>query len=280
MIATRTIEKAGTSKKPMTRSLLLVGVGLLAAVNAGCGNGVVSAAPADGSSGLSRGPSVVSPTDRPSGTASSATASAPHSPTSSASRSVELQKDSSSSPSPAALSHRPSPSGTSETSSSTKPSSGTKTSSTSATRSTKHLTCTLGDLRFSVRQADGGGAAGSQYVLLDFANTSSTDCWLYGYPGVSFVGYANGTQLGAAAERTTGTTVRSVELNPGHSTTALLQIANAGNYDATSCAPTSADGLRIYPPASHVSAYVPFRIQACQRSTSKQLTVSPVGTSG
>ncbi len=103
---------------------------------------------------------------------------------------------------------------------------------------------------------------------------------MYGYPGVSFVGKGNGTQLGAAAVRSKGSAEKSIDLGSGDSTTALLQIANAGDFGATDCAPTTADGFRIYPPGSKTSAFVRFDVQACQRSGAKQLTVSPVGVSG
>lgn len=133
-----------------------------------------------------------------------------------------------------------------------------------------------------MKASEGGGAAGSNYVLLTFKNRSGSTCTLYGYPGVSFVGKDNGTQLGVPAVRNRSGTPTNVKLVSGATTTALLQIANAGNYDAKQCAPTTADGFRVYPPGSRTSAYVAFPAQACQRDpgSSKQLSVSPVGTSG
>ncbi len=115
---------------------------------------------------------------------------------------------------------------------------------------------------------------------MSFTNHSGSSCALYGYPGVSFVGDGNGTQLGAAARRSSDGKERTVDLGAGETTTALLQIANAGNFDAKSCAPTTSDGFRVYPPASKTSAYVSYKTQACQRSGARQLSVSPVGTSG
>lgn len=139
--------------------------------------------------------------------------------------------------------------------------------------------CGVSDLDVSVQPEQGGGSAGSVYMLLDFRNTSSRACTLDGHPGVSFVGHGDGSQLGDPAARTGGTT--RVRLAPGHSTTALLRISQAGNYPAEQCAPTTADGLRIYPPDSRASTFVKLRTQACQRSMGdqRQLTVTAVGQS-
>ncbi len=137
--------------------------------------------------------------------------------------------------------------------------------------------CGVSDLTVSERPQRGGGTAGSVYVLLDFRNSSQRTCTLDGHPGVSFVGHGDGTQLGEPASRTGGTT--SVRLAPGRSTTALLKITDAGNYPAEQCAPTTADGLRIYPPDSRASTFVDLRTQACQRSLGDrhQMTVTAVG---
>lgn len=130
------------------------------------------------------------------------------------------------------------------------------------------------------RIPDGSGAAGTQYVLLTFRNTASSTCVLDGHPGVSFVGKGNGTQLGTPAQRMSSSTKRVV-LKPGNTTTALLGISEAGNYDAKQCAPTTADGLRVYPPDSKTAVFVKFKTQACQRSleSGSQLSVSAVGNS-
>lgn len=97
---------------------------------------------------------------------------------------------------------------------------------------------------------------------------------------MSFVGKGNGTQLGDPAQRMSSSTKRVV-LKPGGTTTALVRIGEAGNYDAKECAPTTADGLRVYPPGSRTSVYVPFKVEACQRSleSGPQMSVSAVGRS-
>ena len=152
----------------------------------------------------------------------------------------------------------------------------TSSTAPSATSSTSS-TCPASGLAIGVREPEGGGAAGSRYVLLTFRNRTDRTCTLDGHPGVSFVGRSDGTQLGEPAARTGG--VRTVRLGSGETTTALLRIGNAGNYPAGRCAPTTADGLRVYPPDSRASRFVAFRVQACQGDlgADRQLTVSAVG---
>lgn len=276
-------------KKAFTRSLPMVGVGLLTAFSAGCGNGVTSSGPATGRPALS--PPVVA-SSSPDPSSSSATSLSTAGSTSGSDKTATptappATRSTASGAGPSSVKSRGGGSddsgsghGGSGHGGSGASTAGTSSSSTPSSGSPGRPTCTQSDLKYSVKAAGGGGAAGSNYLLLTFTNTTGNNCWLDGYPGVSFVGYGNGTQLGAAAKRSTGTAVRSVELNPGHSTTSLLQILNAGDFAATDCAPTTADGFRIYPPASTKAGYVPFKTQACQRSGAKQLTISPVGTSG
>ncbi|WP_182559309.1 DUF4232 domain-containing protein [Microlunatus kandeliicorticis] len=231
----------------LRRASAVLGAGALLVLAAGCGNGVQTTA---------------------AGSAVPAPSQSSVSPTSSTSPTPDDSTTSSSSGSG------------SSTATSTPSSSSESTSSSPSSTPAGTPTCTLGDLDLGVKTADGGGAAGSVYVLLTFTNTSASSCNLYGYPGVAFVGDKNGTQLGSAATRAENGKAGVVKLASGEATTALLQIANAGNFDAKSCAPTTSDGFRVYPPASTTAAYVPYKTQACQRTDVKQLQVSPVGTSG
>jgi len=147
-------------------------------------------------------------------------------------------------------------------------------------------TCQTASLRLSVDTSLADGAAGSTYYPIDFTNTSATTCALTGYPGVSFVTAANGTgrQIGAAAQRNPqfGTTV--VRLAPGSAAHAWLQVAQAGNYPASSCSPTTAHGLRVYPPNETQAGYIPQDFPACATTTAQVLTIMPVrsgkGTQG
>src|SRR5580704_5489385 len=52
--------------------------------------------------------------------------------------------------------------------------------------------CRAGSLTITLDASQAGGAAGSSYYPLDFTNTASTACAMYGYPGVSFVTAGSG----------------------------------------------------------------------------------------
>jgi Protein of unknown function (DUF4232) len=145
----------------------------------------------------------------------------------------------------------------------------TQTSGGTATCSVSALSVTLGSF---------SGAAGSQYVPILFKNTSSKPCELHGFPGVSFVGKGNGTQLGAAADWDQTKPVVQNTLQPGSTVAANVRIAQAGNYDSGECQPLTADGFRVYPPHSTESVFVQAaNLTACQSTSVHLLTViSPV----
>ncbi|WP_431278010.1 DUF4232 domain-containing protein [Leifsonia poae] len=102
----------------------------------------------------------------------------------------------------------------------------------------------------------GGGAAGSVEVTLVLTNNGTAECKLQGWPGVSFVGDNNGTQLGKAADFDRSTPHPTVTLAPGGTAQAGLRITNALNYSSADCAPQQADGFRVYPPGSKESLFV------------------------
>lgn len=108
------------------------------------------------------------------------------------------------------------------------------------------------------------GAAGSRLVDIVLTNASGEECTLTGFPGVSAVTGNDGTQLGPAALRETGTEAAPVTLAPGAQARAGLKITNVGLLDAAACQPQDADGLRIYPPENTDSLYVAVPgLQAC-----------------
>lgn len=150
------------------------------------------------------------------------------------------------------------------------PSSGTRPDgdapSSSGTGAAAPARCVTGDLAGSV-QAGSGGAAGSVYVHLVLRNTGSGRCTLQGWPGVSFVGDTNGTQLGNAAAEDRTAAHPTVTLASGQEAVAPLRITRAGNYPAATCDPTSPDGLRVYPPGSRTSLFVPVTQYTACRST-------------
>jgi len=116
-----------------------------------------------------------------------------------------------------------------------------------------------------VKQGVAQGYAGGVYVVIDFTNTSSSTCTLYGYPGVSLVSGPPYMQIGLAAKRSTSTPKTLVTLAPGATANALLQIVDALNYPSASCGPTKATALKVYPPNQTVPVYLPNTSNGCTK---------------
>lgn len=109
---------------------------------------------------------------------------------------------------------------------------------------------------------DGGAAASHTYGHLRLRNVSKHDCFVQGYGGLSFVGHGNGTQLGAAADRTPSRTPRVV-LRPGQRVVSLVAITSPYPYPRSTCQRAWADGFRVYVPDSRFAKFVPFRTLTC-----------------
>jgi Protein of unknown function (DUF4232) len=122
---------------------------------------------------------------------------------------------------------------------------------------------------------NGNSAAGSTYYKLKLTNLSGHACTLFGYPGVSAVNL-RGAQLGSAASRDTARTPHTVRLGIGATAVATLRIVSTGNFPSSSCHPTRAAGLRVYPPNATASKIVPFPFRACARSGPSYLSVRAV----
>ncbi|ARC55558.1 hypothetical protein AS850_00515 [Frondihabitans sp. 762G35] len=132
--------------------------------------------------------------------------------------------------------------------------------------------CTTTNLRATAGPND--GAAGSVYVKIVLTNAGSASCTLQGWPGVSFVGNGNGSQIGKAAAFDRTSAHPTVTLAPGKTASAQLRIVQAGVYDATECKPTTADGFRVYPPGQTASLFVKDAgVAACASSSVSLLTV-------
>ena len=123
--------------------------------------------------------------------------------------------------------------------------------------------CPTSSLR--VKQGVSQGYAGGVYVVIDFTNTSSSTCTLYGYPGVSLVSGPPYMQIGLAAKRSTTTPKTLVTLAPGATANALLQIVDALNYPSASCGPAKATALKVYPPNQTVPVYLPNTSNGCTK---------------
>ncbi|MFJ4221812.1 DUF4232 domain-containing protein [Curtobacterium luteum] len=137
--------------------------------------------------------------------------------------------------------------------------------------------CTATQLQGSVTAASGGGAAGHQGYDLVFRNTGTSPCTLQGWPGVSFVGKGNGTQLGAAATLDRSSEYGTVTIADGSIAHATLVVAQPQNYG--DCGATTADGFRVYPPGSKQSLFIDagqLQLSACTSASVQQLEVQAV----
>ena len=121
----------------------------------------------------------------------------------------------------------------------------------------------------------GNGAAGSSYFNLEFTNLGAHACTLLGYPGVSGVDLG-GRRLGSAASRDAVHRPVTVTVRSGATVHAILRIVDAGNYPSSTCAQTTAAGLRVYPPGQTASKLVPYPFAACSRSGPTYLQVEAV----
>lgn len=118
----------------------------------------------------------------------------------------------------------------------------------------------------------GDGTAGAVYYQLEFSNTGSRTCTLYGFPGVSAV-RPNGHQVGVPASRTGFHS--PVMLMPGDTGHAILRVTDAG---AVCAHPALAAGLRVYPPGQTVAQPVPLAIEVCSNRATLQVRAVHDGT--
>jgi len=126
--------------------------------------------------------------------------------------------------------------------------------------------CRADDMKLTI--AAGNGAAGSIYYPLEFTNTGSASCTMYGYPGVAFVTKAGGTAAGGAvlgepAFRNAAFAPKLVTLAPGATAHASLQVQAAQNYPVATCKPVTGHWLQVYPPGSTAAEYVRFTAVTC-----------------
>ena len=119
------------------------------------------------------------------------------------------------------------------------------------------------------------GAAGSRFGDLRLTNVSRGSCWTRGYPGVSYVGFGNGTQIGRAATWDAGL-VRTITLAPRQHADAPIRMVTAQSYPASVCRPTPVDGLRVYVPGSTLAKFIPFRTTGCRATNVTTIFVKPL----
>lgn len=131
--------------------------------------------------------------------------------------------------------------------------------------------CGVDQLRITV----GGGNSDMQgaHRSLRFTNISNKVCKLTGAPGVSYVGGADGHQIGKPAKRIVGH--QPVVLIPNQTASAGLFISSAPRK--SDCAKVTARGIRVYPPDSKKAAFVSLSEKTCASSTSgPYLKVGPI----
>lgn len=121
--------------------------------------------------------------------------------------------------------------------------------------------CKSSDLAGSYR---GGGAAMSHtYGRIVLVNVSDSTCLIHGYGGLSYVGHGDGTQIGAAADRTGGT-VPTIALKPGKRVISRVVETSFAPYPKRKCHPTAVDGFRVYVPNSTVSQFIAHPTTGCR----------------
>ncbi len=133
--------------------------------------------------------------------------------------------------------------------------------------------CSSSNLRISL--GGGGAAAGTDFTVIDFTNSGSASCTLYGFPGVSLTN-SSGAQIGAAATRNPSKAPTLVTLAPGAKASAELGVANAQNYPAADCKPTASAQLKVFPPNQTRAIEAPFTATGCAVSSAHQLSVTAV----
>ncbi|GAA5158620.1 DUF4232 domain-containing protein [Amycolatopsis dongchuanensis] len=135
--------------------------------------------------------------------------------------------------------------------------------------------CKSGDLKLSLGRGD--AAAGTVYRPLVFTNVSNHSCVIQGFPGVSYVGGADGHQVGPAAFRE-GTKGAPVTLNKGETASAAIGFVNVQNFDTVACQPQPVRGLRVYPPQETASMFVEMPGTGCanDKIPGNQLTVKTI----
>ncbi len=132
--------------------------------------------------------------------------------------------------------------------------------------------CEAGSLRATLAAPD--NSAGTSRTAIIFTNGGMNACSLQGYPGVSFVGNGDGTQLGLPAARLAATSSQAIVLEAAGKAAADLVVSNGAV--TADCEPVKADGIRVYPPNSTTSLFVP-ALAAFKTCSTKQVPVLRVG---
>ena len=131
--------------------------------------------------------------------------------------------------------------------------------------------CRTTSLRITLDASQASGTAGSAYYPLNFTNTSKSACYLYGYPGVSFVTGPSGSPIGKPASRNPAVAPATVILAPGGTAHVTIQVVDALNYSKSDCQPVTAHWLKVFPPGQFTALYVKFSSLTCSAKLPSKL---------
>ncbi len=138
-------------------------------------------------------------------------------------------------------------------------------------------------LGLGAADADRTGGAGihpanGTYYTLEFTNVSHRACRLFGYPEVSAYrdSLVTGGQIGSAALRDTSVRPKPVTLAPGATAHAVLRVIVTASSQPASCAPVTAEELRVTLPSQGRPALVPVQIPVCSKKGHVSLSVQAI----
>lgn len=137
--------------------------------------------------------------------------------------------------------------------------------------------CRTSSLSVTLGTGTGTGTiSGTVYRPLVFTNTGTVTCRVQGFPGVSHVAGDDGHQVGRAGAWV-GSRGAGVDLGPGASAHSIISVTSADTVDPDTCRPTEVRGIRVYPPANEIAAYVPSPGISCSADigTIRVRTISP-----
>src|SRR5260370_9743731 len=115
--------------------------------------------------------------------------------------------------------------------------------------------CSTADLKLTVGQEN--GAAGTVYYPVEFTNTSTSTCTIYGFPGVAFVTKPGGSVIGAPAARSVAEP-GLITLGPGATAHATLAVSDVVIGDNCHHHRGPVRRAQVYPPTQHPPFLAPF----------------------
>jgi len=136
--------------------------------------------------------------------------------------------------------------------------------------------CATTNLKLAVGQPN--GAAGTIFYPLDFTNTGSAACTMYGYPGVAFVSSPGGSVIGAPASRRSPPVPTLITVAPGATAHATLAVSDVviGNNCVHK---VQVKWVQVYPPDQFSALFAGLNRQGCADKSLVTMGVTAV-TSG